>query len=155
MRSFTLSVRAGERLGIVGRTGAGKSTLLLALLRLVPWEGGCVRIDGTDLRRVPLKLLRSTLAVIPQDPVIFTGSVRANLNYAAEGDDAESVPDDAAWSALRRSHLEKFVRSLPGTLDSAVEGWSLGQRQLLCLARALLRRHVQRIAPVGGGGFRR
>jgi ABC-type multidrug transport system fused ATPase/permease subunit len=73
LRGFTLAVAAGEKLGIVGRTGAGKSTLLLALLRLVPWRGGRVRVDGVDVRRVPLDALRGAIAVIPQDPVIFVG----------------------------------------------------------------------------------
>ena len=73
LRGFSLAVAAGEKLGIVGRTGAGKSTLLLALLRLVPWRGGRVRVDGVDVRRVPLDALRGAIAVIPQDPVIFVG----------------------------------------------------------------------------------
>lgn len=147
LRNVSLEIHPGESVGIVGRTGSGKSTLLLALFRLVPWTRGAIVLDGVDVRHVALRDLRARLAVIPQDPTLFSGTVRFNLDpegrYAGE--------DERLRSALRAVGLARAVGpSAPppplgldvGLEDEVVEGgvnWSVGQRQLLSLARALLR----------------
>ncbi|XP_078474764.1 multidrug resistance-associated protein 1-like [Lampetra planeri] len=135
---LTFSVRGGEKVGIVGRTGAGKSSLTLGLFRIVEPASGLIRIDGLDIARLGLAQLRSRLTIIPQEPVLFAGSLRWNLDPFARHDDAE------LWQALRMAHLEDFVQQLPGGLDHTCceggENLSVGQRQLVCLARALLRR---------------
>ncbi|XP_007934499.1 ATP-binding cassette sub-family C member 10 [Orycteropus afer afer] len=131
----TFCVQPGEKLGIVGRTGSGKSSLFLVLFRLLEPSSGRVLLDGMDTSQLELAELRSQLAIIPQEPFLFSGTVRENL-------DPRSVHEDRAlWQALEQCHLSKVITSLGG-LDSALgEGGrslSLGQRQLLCLARALL-----------------
>jgi ABC-type multidrug transport system fused ATPase/permease subunit len=164
--NFSLHIRAGERIGIVGRTGAGKSTILSTLFRLTELSGGRILIDGVDISRIGLHELRSQLAIIPQDPTLFKGTIRSNIDPFNKHTDLE------LWDALRQAHLlpsahddatkkelddsesedddninEKSPasadRSPRITLDGAVseEGLnlSLGQRQLLALARALLR----------------
>lgn len=137
---LTLHVRGGERIGIVGRTGAGKSSIMSTLFRLVELSGGSITIDGLDISRVGLADLRSRLAIIPQDPTLFRGTIRSNLDPFHEHTDLE------LWSALRQSDLvSSSDDSTPGriTLDSVVEeeglNFSLGQRQLMALARALVR----------------
>ncbi|KAF0689985.1 Aste57867_18629 [Aphanomyces stellatus] len=136
LRRLSFAIESREKIGIVGRTGAGKSSLVVALLRLVEIQptGGAVYIDGVDVATIGLHDLRDRIAIIPQDPVLFSGSVRSNL-------DPFDLHDDAAlWASLQRARLATKVTSL----DDAVEerGWnfSVGERQMLCIARALLKR---------------
>ncbi|XP_067451775.1 multidrug resistance-associated protein 5 isoform X1 [Thunnus thynnus] len=133
--SFT--VRPKEKVGIVGRTGSGKSSLGVVLLRLVERCGGSILIDGVDISDIGLADLRSKLSIIPQDPVLFSGTVRFNL------DPFNQYTEEQIWDALERSHMKECVSQLPLKLESEVvengENFSVGERQLLCVARALLR----------------
>ncbi|RZA22988.1 MAG: ATP-binding cassette domain-containing protein [Proteobacteria bacterium] len=131
---FTLKAR--QKIGIIGRTGAGKSTLFQVLYRFIPPTSGRVLIDGVDAATIPLEKLRRSLAIIPQDPVLFQGTLRSNI------DRFRVYSDDSLWTALRRAHLEEWVRSLPGGLETELKesgsNFSQGRRQQVCLARALL-----------------
>ncbi|XP_012578180.1 PREDICTED: multidrug resistance-associated protein 7 isoform X2 [Condylura cristata] len=131
----TFRVQPGEKLGIVGRTGSGKSSLLLVLFRLVEPSSGRILLDGVDTRQLELAELRSQLAIIPQEPFLFSGTVRENL------DPRGLYKDRVLWQALEQCHLSEVIGSLGGLDGEVGEGGrslSLGQRQLLCLARALL-----------------
>uniref|UniRef100_H0VFM4 ATP-binding cassette sub-family C member 10 n=1 Tax=Cavia porcellus TaxID=10141 RepID=H0VFM4_CAVPO len=131
----TFRVQPGEKLGIVGRTASGKSSLFLVLFRLVEPSAGRVLLDGVDTSQLDLTELRSQLAIIPQEPFLFSGTVRENLDPWGQHEDR------ALWQVLEQCHLSEVVVSIGG-LDSEVgergRSLSLGQRQLLCLARALL-----------------
>lgn len=199
LRGVSFSLPSGCRAGVVGRSGSGKSSLVLSLFRLIPLTGGRILLGGVDTSSMPLNRLRAALAVIPQDPFLFAGTVRTNLNPLAglaecggEGDDKEKekekdAPENAnegsgsgrgrrrraaprrsssanhqqrshtrrfddaeLWAALEAVGLKAAVRALPGKLDATVAGGgenlSVGQRQLLCAARALLRRPALLIA---------
>ena len=132
----------------MGRTGAGKSSIMVALFRMVELSGGSIHIDGIDISQIGLHDLRSALAIIPQDPVLFQGTIRTNLDPFNQHDDTH------LWESLRRAHLvegDLVVRSSNDSqslsrfhLDQSVDdeglNFSLGQRQLLAMARALVRK---------------
>ncbi|KOB77963.1 ATP-binding cassette sub-family C member 1 [Operophtera brumata] len=138
LRDVTCTVAPRDKLGIVGRTGAGKSTLTLGLFRIVEAMGGKILIDGVDISRIGLHQLRSRITIIPQDPVLFSGTLRMNL------DPFGAYTDDQLWRSLEHAHLKAFVQGLSAGLRHEVseggENLSVGQRQLVCLARALLRK---------------
>ncbi|XP_065748192.1 ATP-binding cassette sub-family C member 6 [Phocoena phocoena] len=138
VRGVSFKIHAGEKVGIVGRTGAGKSSLAGGLLRLLEAAEGGIWIDGVPIAQVGLHTLRSRITIIPQDPILFPGSLRMNLDMLQEHS------DEAIWAALEAVRLKATVASLPGQLryECADQGdnLSLGQKQLLCLARALLRK---------------
>jgi ABC-type multidrug transport system fused ATPase/permease subunit len=143
LRGLSMHVQGGERIGVVGRTGAGKSSIMSTLFRLVELSGGSITIDGLNISKIGLSELRSKLAIIPQDPTLFRGTIRSNLDPFQEHTDLE------LWSALRQADLVSPDASLEDKsagrihLDSIVEeeglNFSLGQRQLMALARALVR----------------
>ncbi|KAL5494990.1 hypothetical protein ACEPAI_452 [Sanghuangporus weigelae] len=156
LKGISMSIKGGEKIGIVGRTGAGKSSIMVALYRLVELFGGSILIDGVDISKLGLRDLRSNIAIIPQDPLLFSGTLRSNLDPFGLHDDAR------LWDALKRSYLVEDTK--PGsleystedeggsgaqtpikrlTLDSPVEdeggNLSVGQRSLVSLARALVK----------------
>ncbi|XP_043273528.1 multidrug resistance-associated protein 5-like isoform X1 [Venturia canescens] len=138
LNRISFRIEANEKIGIVGRTGSGKSSILVALFRLVESSRGKIKIDGVDTSEIDLKCLRSNISIIPQDPVLFNASVRFNLN--PHGDRSEYD----LWTVLEKTQLKEKVRSMPGQLNGMIEAGgvnlSMGERQLLCLARALLRK---------------
>ncbi|KAG7002238.1 multidrug resistance protein fer6 [Physcia stellaris] len=143
LQGMNMKVAGGERIGIVGRTGAGKSSIMSTLFRLVELSGGSISIDGINIATIGLKDLRTRLAIIPQDPTLFRGTIRSNLDPFNEHTDLE------LWSALRQSDLvEADSKSddkdhgrihLDGIVEEEGLNFSLGQRQLMALARALVR----------------
>lgn len=133
-----LVIPGGSKVGIAGRTGSGKSTLMLCLFRLYELDAGRILIDGLDIARIPLHTLRGRLCLVPQDPVCFAGTLRSNL------DPFQEFPETEIWEALDAAGLKEWSESRPGGLEYKVTEFggnlSQGQRQQLCLARAVLRR---------------
>lgn len=138
LKGVNCEINSNEKIGIVGRTGAGKSTLASALFRILEPAEGFIYIDGLDIHKMGLSDLRSRLSIIPQDPFLFEGTFRDNLDPIKEYSDLD------IWDALQKSNLKQFVEKLPMQLESHIvengENLSLGQRQLICLARAILRK---------------
>ncbi|KAI9138247.1 P-loop containing nucleoside triphosphate hydrolase protein [Paraphysoderma sedebokerense] len=136
LHGINLNVPGGSKVGIVGRTGSGKSSIIVALLRLVEYKKGKITVDGIDISQIGLHDLRSRVAIIPQDPVLFAGTIRSNL------DRFNKYSDEALWKTLEQVGLKEFVAGLDAKLDAPVtdngENLSVGQRQLLCLARAMV-----------------
>ncbi|MBX3018814.1 MAG: ATP-binding cassette domain-containing protein [Bdellovibrionaceae bacterium] len=138
LNGLSFEIQAGERVGLIGRTGSGKSTVFQALYRFIELMEGEIRIDGVNIAKIPLRQLRRALAIIPQDPTLFLGTLRTNLDRFGK------FTDDEIWRVLEKVRLADFVRGLPQGLASEVvengANLSQGQRQLICLARALLLR---------------
>lgn len=142
LKGVSVHVHGGEKIGVVGRTGAGKSSMMAVLFRLIELSSGSVTIDGIDISTLGLRDLRSRLSIIPQDPLIFSGTIRSNLDPFSQHDDS------VLWDALRRSHIisnseasaakpaiSRF--SLDTVIDAEGANLSVGERSLLSLARAL------------------
>jgi ABC-type multidrug transport system fused ATPase/permease subunit len=145
LKGLTLAIPAGARVGVVGRTGAGKSSIMVALMRLVELSAGRIEIDGEDVSKLGLHLLRSKVAIVPQDPVLFSGTVRSNL------DPFEQHAETRLWDVLRRVGLlddsggaseggatTARIKGLGDVVEEDGANFSVGQRQLLVIARALL-----------------
>ncbi|EGF76338.1 hypothetical protein BATDEDRAFT_21115 [Batrachochytrium dendrobatidis JAM81] len=136
LKNVSCTIYPTEKIGIVGRTGSGKSTLLVSLLRIVESSEGKITIDGLDVSQIGLHDLRNKVAIIPQEPVMFVGTLRSNLDPFSRSTDEE------IWKALDAVQLGDKVRSMPSKLETAVtengKSVSQGQRQLVCIARAIL-----------------
>lgn len=138
LKNITCTFPGRKKVGVVGRTGSGKSTLIQAIFRMVEPREGSIIIDNVDICKIGLHDLRSRLSIIPQDPALFEGTVRGNL------DPLQQYSDTEVWEALDKCQLGHLVRAKEEKLDSPVvengDNWSVGQRQLFCLGRALLKR---------------
>jgi ABC-type multidrug transport system fused ATPase/permease subunit len=137
LKNLSFEIAQGEHVGLCGRTGAGKTSVIAALLRLVEVQhGGTIEYDGVDISTLGLSKLRSSIAVIPQDPVLFSGSLRYNL------DPFNRYSEAVLWDTLAKVGLKTTVEGLQGGLDLPVaeggKNFSQGQRQLICIARALV-----------------
>ncbi|MCJ8733573.1 hypothetical protein PDJAM_G00225100 [Pangasius djambal] len=138
LKHVNAHIKPGQKVGICGRTGSGKSSFSLALFRMVNTCEGRIIIDGIDIAKLPLQTLRSKFSIILQDPILFSGTIRFNL------DPERKATDRMLWEALDIAQLTPVVEALTGGLDAMVteggENFSQGQRQLFCLARAFVRK---------------
>ncbi|KAK8805623.1 hypothetical protein WA158_002279 [Blastocystis sp. Blastoise] len=136
LHHINVSIKGEEKVGVVGRTGAGKSSLMLALMRIIELDEGEIDIDNMNISEIGLHDLRSRIAIISQEPVLFSGTIRENI------DPFDEYKDSDIWIALERAHMKDVIASSDLGLSSMVEehgnNYSVGQRQLLCIARALL-----------------
>ncbi|KAH9159883.1 hypothetical protein LEN26_002128 [Aphanomyces euteiches] len=137
LKYLNFQVRSGEKIGVVGRTGAGKSSLIMALFRINEIASGTITISGVNTATIGIKTLRENMAIIPQNPVLFKGTLRSFL------DPFEQCTDAQLWDALSKVRLTSRISSVSDKLLSVVEengdNYSVGERQMLCMARALLR----------------
>ncbi|KAH9318457.1 hypothetical protein KI387_020226, partial [Taxus chinensis] len=137
LKGISLKIRGGDKIGVVGRTGSGKSTLIQAMFRLVEPAGGKIIIDQIDITMLGLHDVRSRFGIIPQEPVLFEGTIRSNIDPLGQ------YSDDQIWKSLERCQLADVIAAKNGKLDSLVvdngDNWSVGQRQLLCLGRVMLK----------------
>ncbi|UJR25517.1 hypothetical protein I4U23_006863 [Adineta vaga] len=138
LKDITVNIQSGEKIGIIGRTGSGKSSLCIALFRIIEPANGEIIVDNIDIRRIGLHDVRSKITIIPQDSVIFSGTVRFNVDPFSSHSDVE------IWSSLELVHMKERIRSMEKGLSHLMteggENLSAGERQLLCMARALLRK---------------
>ena len=138
IKGISLEIKGGEHVAIVGRTGAGKTSIISSLFRLLEPTSGSITIDGIDISTIGLSDLRSKIAIVPQEPALFSGTLRFNL------DPYNKYSDDVIWLALERTSMKEVAMDLPDRLEGEVQecgqNFSIGQRQLLCLTRALLLR---------------
>ncbi|KAA0724210.1 ATP-binding cassette sub-family C member 8 [Triplophysa tibetana] len=138
LKNVNAHIRPGQKVGICGRTGSGKSSFSLAFFRMVDTFEGQIIIDDIDIAKLPLQTLRSRFSIILQDPFLFSGTIRFNL------DPEMKATDSMLWEALEIAQLKPVVKTLPGGLDAIIteggENFSQGQRQLFCLARAFVRK---------------
>ncbi|KAM7275028.1 hypothetical protein ACFE04_016894 [Oxalis oulophora] len=138
LKNISCTFPGRKKVGVVGRTGSGKSTLIQAIFRVVDPREGSIMIDDVDISKIGLYDLRSRLSIIPQDPAMFEGTVRGNLDPLMQYSDSD------VWQALDKCQLGNLVRDKEEKLDATVvengENWSVGQRQLFCLGRALLKK---------------
>lgn len=138
MKDIQIHIKSAEKVGIVGRTGAGKSSLTVALFRLVEPVSGAIMVDGENLSHMGLHDCRSKITILPQDPVLFSGSLRMNL------DPMDEHTDNEIWQALEHAHMKEFVQCLPQKLEyncgEGGQNLSVGQKQLISLARSILRK---------------
>lgn len=132
LRNITFVVEPREKVGIIGRTGAGKSTIISTLFKLYKVKGSII-IDGIDINTVNVDYLRKHISIIPQDPILFTGTLRSNM------DPNNEYLDSDIWSALEEVELKRSVNSLDDPIRENGSNFSVGQRQLICLARTILR----------------
>lgn len=145
LKGLSINVSGGLKVGCIGRTGAGKSSIIQVLFRMVEIETGpnfsesCIKIDGVDVQSIGLNLLRSKLSIIPQTPVIFAETIKKNL------DPFEKISDRELWNVLEEVGLKDYVYSLPNQLNTDITGntsvFSTGQKQLICLARAIINKN--------------
>ncbi|GAB9466096.1 Abc transporter c family member 5 [Globisporangium polare] len=136
LKRLSFDIRPNEKIGIVGRTGAGKSSLTMALFRINELDSGRILIDGEDISSMPLQRLRSRLSIIPQAPVLFKGALRAYMDPFDEYSDAQ------IWSAFEKVEMKEQITALEGQLAHELtengDNFSVGERQMFCMARALL-----------------
>nr|UMW71136.1 ABC transporter subfamily C2 [Spodoptera frugiperda] len=132
LKDLNFAIKSGWKVGVVGRTGAGKSSLISALFRLSDITGS-IKIDGLDTQGIAKKLLRSKISIIPQEPVLFSASLRYNL------DPFDNYNDEDIWRALEQVELKESIPALDYKVSEGGTNFSMGQRQLVCLARAILR----------------
>ncbi|CAH0557797.1 unnamed protein product [Brassicogethes aeneus] len=131
LKDINFTIESKQKIGIVGRTGAGKSSIISTLFRLYEVTGG-IRIDNIDIKQLNLDFLRSSIAIIPQDPILFSGTIRVNI------DPLKKFTDDEIWKAIRIVELTKFIPSLDFYITENGSKYSAGQKQMICLARALV-----------------
>lgn len=142
MNKLTFEIAAGEKIGICGRTGAGKSTIALTLSRIIELEeGGQILIDGIDISKLKLSELRKKITVIPQDPTLFKGSLKFNIDPLGDLSDApiEEVLKKAGLDDLLRRGEKEFGNGLKFEIEEGGSNLSVGEKQLICISRAILR----------------
>lgn len=139
LKRINLKIPSGSKVAIVGRTGSGKSSLSLALFRILNPIDGTIYIDDVNIRNITLERLRQSLTIVPQDPLIFTATLRDNIDVLEQHSDSEII------EAISLANLNNFFETINNNLYyylASSDDLSVGQRQLICLARALLKKNL-------------